>query len=143
MNLDDGFDIVNLIIWAAIGIVSVCFCLGIISRNLTSEVRQDKTALTSAQNNQPEPYQWYVRDYLLMMMVADEYCPAPRAIDLKIGATNQNTLVEFDSGYLTNMEGRLQRYYIQYLSTRVDNPITGYDYYYSDGEVGRWRFYTD
>ena len=36
MHLDDGFDIVSIILWAAIGIVSVCFCLGMIMGNLGS-----------------------------------------------------------------------------------------------------------
>lgn len=143
MHLDDGFDIVSIILWAAIGIVSVCFCLGIIMGNLGSYTRADKTALTSAQDNTPEPYQWYVRDYLLMMMVADESCPAPQAIDLKIGESQRNTIVKFDADYLKNMEGRLQRYYISYLHDIVDQPISGYDYYYSDTEEGRWRFYTN
>lgn len=143
VHLDDGFDIVSIILWAAIGIVSVCFCLGIIMGNLGSYTRTDKTALTSAQDNTPEPYQWYVRDYLLMMMVADEFCPAPQAIDLKIGESQRNTIVKFDADYLKNMEGRLQRYYISYLHDIVDQPISGYDYYYSDTEEGRWRFYTN
>lgn len=143
MHIDDGFDIVSVILWAAIGIVSVCFCLGLINANLNSYTRTDKTALTSARNNQPEPYQWYVRDYLLMMMVADEFCPEPQAIDLKIGESQRNTIVKFDADYLKNMEGRLQRYYISYLHDIVDQPISGYDYYYSDTEEGRWRYYTN
>lgn len=111
--------------------------------NLGSYTRTDKTALISAQDNTPEPYQWYVRDYLLMMMVADEFCPAPQAIDLKIGESQRNTIVKFDADYLKNMEGRLQRYYISYLHDIVDQPISSYDYYYSDTEEGRWRFYTN
>ena len=49
MHLDDGFDIVSIILWAAIGIVSVCFCLGIIMGNLGSYTRTDKTALTRSE----------------------------------------------------------------------------------------------
>ena len=143
MHLDDGFDLVNLLFWLVIGIISTAYFYGAIMKNTMYYQMPDKSALTAVADNSPDPYEWYVRDYILMLMVADEYCPDPKSVDLKIGNTNQDTRVVFDSDYLTNMEGYLQQYYIKYLSNRVDQPITGYDYYYENGgEKGRWRFTT-
>lgn len=143
MHLDDGVDLIILLFWVIVGMVSVTFCYGVVSRNLQPYTLPDKSSLTAMKDNTPDPYQWTVRDYILMIMVADEYCPDPKAIDIKFGSSMESTLIEFDSDFLTHMEARLQDYYIDYLDTRVDREITSYDYYYGTGEEGRWRFIAD
>lgn len=144
MHLEDGIDILHALFWIVIGLVSVVFCYGQIARNLQPYALPDKSAITAVTNNTPDDYQWYVRDYILMLMVADEFAPLPAAVDIKFGGGSQDTLIKIDDDYLKNMEGRLQRYYINYLNTRVDQPIVEYDYYYEGtGENGRWRFRTD
>lgn len=144
MHLEDGWDIVNIIFWTVVGIISCVFCYGVISRNMTVYTLSDKTAMTAVTDNTPEKYQWLVRDYLLMLMVADEYCPAPQSVDIVFPGSSQNTKVEFDDDYLINMAGRLQKYYIAYLNGHVEDKISEYDYYYDEGDVnsGRWRFIT-
>ena len=142
MHLDDGFDVVMLLFWIVIGILSCSFCYGIIVRNMAVYTLPDKSSLTGVVDNTPNKYRWTVRDYMLMMVVADEYCPDPAKIDIKIGGSMADTLLEFDDDYLLNMEGRLQKYYIAYLNGKVDYEITGYDYYYDRGVPGRWRFTT-
>ena len=144
-TLDDAVDVVTLIFWLIAGIGSIAFCAGIVMRNLQPYTLPDKTAMVSYADNEPEKYQWTVRDYLLMLMVADEYCPPPQLVDLKLGASAQDTRLVLDHDYVINKAGRLQKYYINYLSARVDDPITSYDYYYEgeDGEGGRWRFIVD
>lgn len=143
MDIDEGIDLLNLLLWAVIGIVSVVFCYGQIARNLQAYSLPDKSTVIAARDNTPEPYQWYVRDYILMLMVADEFEPEPAAVDIKFGDSQEDTLVKFDANYLKNMEGMIQRYYINYLNTRVDQPIVSYDYYYEGtGDNGRWRFKT-
>lgn len=144
MHLDEGFDIATLMMWIVIGIVSMVFCYGVVMTNCVPYTLPDKTSLTAMSDNTPTKYQWYVRDILLMMMVADEYCPDPKAIDVQVGETEQDTLIKFDSDYLQNMEGYLQQYYIRYLHNIVDQPISAYEYYYEGiGENGRWRYYVE
>lgn len=143
MHLDDGMDLVSVIFWLVLGLVSTVFCLGIVTKNMRPYTLPDKSALTAISDNTPDAYQWYVRDYLLMLMVADEFCTEPKAIDIQFGNGSQDTLIEINGEFLKNMEGRLQRYYIKYLNTRVDQPIEYYEYYYEGtGEKGRWRFHT-
>lgn len=140
MHLDDGFDIVMLLFWLITGVLSCSFCYGVIAKNMAEYTLHDKSALTGIVDNTPNKYQWTVRDYMLMMVVADEYCPAPGQIDIRFGNSQADTLVTFDSDYLLNMEGRLQKYYISYLNGKVDYTIDSYDYYYEEGVPGRWRF---
>lgn len=144
MHLEDGWDIVNIMFWTVVGIISCVFCYGCIQRNMTVYTLNDKSALVSVTDNTPTPYQWLVRDYLLMLMVADEYCPEPQQVDIVFPGSSQNTLIKFDDDYLVNMAGRLQKYYIAYLNPHVDDKIESYDYYYDDGDPssGRWRFNT-
>lgn len=144
MHLDDGMDLVALMFWLIVGLMSTVFCFGVVAKNMKPYTLPDKSAITAISDNTPDPYQWYVRDYLLMLMVADEFCPEPKAIDIQFGNGAQDTLIEINDEFLKNMEGRLQRYYIRYLNTRVDQPISSYEYYYEgEGEKGRWRFHTE
>lgn len=142
MHVDDGIDLLHLLFWLAIGIASTTFCYGLVFKHMQPTPLPDKSAITAIKDNTPEDYQWYVRDYLLMLMVADEFCPEPKAVDIHFGNSQENTLVNIDEDYLKNIEGRLQKYYINYLNTRIDQPIESYDYYYQEGEKGRWRFQT-
>lgn len=144
-SLDDAVDLVELILWMIAGIGSIAFCASVVMTNLQPYTLPDKTAIVSESSNDVEPYQWTVRDYLLMLMVADEYCPPPQVVDLKLGPSAQDTRLVLDHDYVINKAGRLQKYYINFLSARVDDPITSYDYYYEDedGDGGRWRFTVD
>ena len=140
-TIHDASDLVELIFWLLGGVVSIAMCMGVVMTNLQPYTLPDKTAAESAANNQPEEYEWKVRDYLLMMMVADDYCPEPKCVDLKLGNSTQDTRLVLDHDYVINKAGRLQKYYINYLSARIDDPIIDYEYYYEgEGENGRWRF---
>lgn len=144
MHIEDGWDIINILFWAIIGIISCTFCYGVMQRNMTVYTLDDKSALKGVVDNTPDPYQWCVRDYLLMLMVADEYCPDPKSVDIVFPGSSQDTRIVFDDDYLVNMSGRLQKYYIAYLNQHVDEDIKTYDYYYDDTDLdsGRWRFST-
>lgn len=140
-TIHDASDLVELILWLLGGILSISFCASVVMKNLQPYTLPDKTAAVSATNNQPEEYEWKVRDYLLMLMVADDYCPEPKCVDLKLGNSTQDTRLVLDHDYVINKAGRLQKYYINYLSARVNDPIVDYEYYYEgEGENGRWRF---
>lgn len=143
-TIQDAIDIVEVMMWFIGGLLAIVFCGGIVLTNLKPYTLPDKTSITAITNNQPDSYQWHVRDYILMLMVADEYCPEPRMVDIKLGTSEQDTRLIMDDEYVVNKAGRLQKYYINFLNSRVDEPITGYDYYYEgEGEKGRWRFYVD
>ena len=142
-TIQDAVDIIEVMMWFVGGLLSIVFCGGIVLANLKPYTLPDKTAISSITDNTPDSYQWTVRDYLLMLMVADDYCPEPKMVDIKLGDSLQDTRLVLDSDYVVNKAGRLQKYYINFLNSRVDNDITGYDYYYEgEGENGRWRFYT-
>ena len=85
MHLDDGMDLVSLMFWLIVGLMSTVFCFGVVAKNMKPYTLPDKSAITAISDNTPDPYQWYVRDYLLMLMVADEFCPEPKAIDIQFG----------------------------------------------------------
>lgn len=140
-TIHDASDIVELLLWLVTGITSMVFCAGVVMTNLQPYTLEDKSAITAVTNNTPDPYDWTVRDYLLMLMVADEYCPDPKCVDIKLGISSQDTRLYLTNDYVVNKGGRLQKYYVNYLSARVDDPIVSYDYYYEgEGENGRWRF---
>lgn len=139
-SIHDATDVLTIMMWFTAGVMSLLFCWRIVSTNLEPYTLADKSSIELV-GEAPEPYQWTVRDYLLMLMVADEYCPEPKCVDLKLGVSMQDTRMEFNESYVANLEGRLQKYYINYISGRVDDPIVSYDYYYEgEGENGRWRF---
>lgn len=144
-TIQDAIDIVETIMWFVIGLMAIVFSGGIVLKNLQPYTLPDKTSITATTNNEPEHYQWYVRDYILMLMVADDYCPEPKMVDIKLGSSMQDTKLILDSEYVVNKAGRLQKYYINFLNSRVDKPITAYDYFFEgeNGEDGRWRFYVD
>lgn len=142
MEIDSGLDV---LIWILCIVVGLNICLGGISKvtkYMAVQRLPDKTLVKVYQGEDPEEYEWTVRDYLLMLMVADDLAPEPRAVDIQFGNSQMSTLVEFDTNYFKKMEANLQQYYINYLNNRIDTPIESYDYYRKTGEKDRWRFKT-
>lgn len=111
---------------------------------MRSYTMSDKTAVVNISDNTEEPIEWTVREYLLMLFVADEFQPDPAAVDIQYaGSGGVDTTIKFDQDYQKNKAGRIQRYYIDFLSNKVDKKITNVEYVYDWSGNGKWRFTID